>query len=233
MSARCAPSPAEDARRLLRQRGRDLRPRCPRPRQARRASQRRGPKMRQACRYLGLCCRKLRHRCRPSRQACHDSLSLRLPSRRSCQAFPPDSAAGPGESIGIESPTGFELSRTKSAKPDAVRAKRTESKIETRSLNAASEGGDIDGVTDGFRTRDSRNHNPALYQLSYGHQKGAAKHTRPALARKRNRLRQRLSPDPRRPLPGSFDVRVVRLARDAPGARPDHPLNRAREACLE
>lgn len=25
------------------------------------------------------------------------------------------------------------------------------------------------GVTDGSRTRDNRNHNPALYQLSYGH----------------------------------------------------------------
>src|SRR5262249_34656109 len=27
------------------------------------------------------------------------------------------------------------------------------------------------GVTDGVRTRDSWSHNPALYQLSYGHQK--------------------------------------------------------------
>lgn len=27
------------------------------------------------------------------------------------------------------------------------------------------------GVTDGDRTRDNRNHNPALYQLSYGHRK--------------------------------------------------------------
>lgn len=26
-----------------------------------------------------------------------------------------------------------------------------------------------DGVTDGDRTRDNRNHNPGLYQLSYGH----------------------------------------------------------------
>ena len=25
------------------------------------------------------------------------------------------------------------------------------------------------GVTDGDRTRDNRNHNPGLYQLSYGH----------------------------------------------------------------
>lgn len=25
------------------------------------------------------------------------------------------------------------------------------------------------GVTDGARTRDNRNHNPGLYQLSYGH----------------------------------------------------------------
>lgn len=25
------------------------------------------------------------------------------------------------------------------------------------------------GVTDGTRTRDNRNHNPALYHLSYGH----------------------------------------------------------------
>ncbi len=42
------------------------------------------------------------------------------------------------------------------------------------------------GVTDGFRTRDSWNHNPALYQLSYGHQKGAAEHSRrgPACKRK-------------------------------------------------
>ena len=28
-------------------------------------------------------------------------------------------------------------------------------------------------MTDGFRTRDSRNHNPALYQLSYGHHKSS------------------------------------------------------------
>jgi hypothetical protein len=26
-----------------------------------------------------------------------------------------------------------------------------------------------DGVTDGTRTRDNRNHNPGLYQLSYDH----------------------------------------------------------------
>lgn len=26
------------------------------------------------------------------------------------------------------------------------------------------------GVTDGARTRDNRNHNPGLYQLSYSHQ---------------------------------------------------------------
>ena len=26
-----------------------------------------------------------------------------------------------------------------------------------------------DGVTDGARTRDNRNHNPGLYQLSYSH----------------------------------------------------------------
>ena len=28
---------------------------------------------------------------------------------------------------------------------------------------------DINGVTDGARTRDHRNHNPGLYQLSYNH----------------------------------------------------------------
>lgn len=27
----------------------------------------------------------------------------------------------------------------------------------------------INGVTDGARTHDNRNHNPGLYQLSYGH----------------------------------------------------------------
>ena len=27
------------------------------------------------------------------------------------------------------------------------------------------------GVTDGARTHDNRNHNPGLYQLSYGHHK--------------------------------------------------------------
>src|SRR5262249_55454416 len=31
-----------------------------------------------------------------------------------------------------------------------------------------------DGVTDGVRTRDNRNHNPALYQLSYGHRERRA-----------------------------------------------------------
>lgn len=28
-----------------------------------------------------------------------------------------------------------------------------------------------DGVADGTRTRDNRNHNPGLYQLSYSHQR--------------------------------------------------------------
>jgi hypothetical protein len=42
------------------------------------------------------------------------------------------------------------------------------------------------GVTDGFRTRDSWSHNPALYQLSYGHQKSAANHSRPRRPCKRN-----------------------------------------------
>ena len=28
---------------------------------------------------------------------------------------------------------------------------------------------DLDGVNDGARTRDNRNHNPGLYQLSYDH----------------------------------------------------------------
>ncbi len=27
----------------------------------------------------------------------------------------------------------------------------------------------LNGVTDGTRTRDNRNHNPGLYQLSYSH----------------------------------------------------------------
>ena len=40
------------------------------------------------------------------------------------------------------------------------------------------------GVTDGVRTRDNRNHNPALYQLSYGHpQTHWAEKRKPALAR--------------------------------------------------
>ncbi len=40
------------------------------------------------------------------------------------------------------------------------------------------------GVTDGARTRDNRNHNPALYQLSYGHpQTHWAEKRKPALAR--------------------------------------------------
>ena len=33
----------------------------------------------------------------------------------------------------------------------------------------------IGGVTDGDRTRDNRNHNPGLYQLSYGHHQGVAR----------------------------------------------------------
>ena len=28
------------------------------------------------------------------------------------------------------------------------------------------------GVADGTRTHDNRNHNPGLYQLSYGHRRG-------------------------------------------------------------
>ena len=40
------------------------------------------------------------------------------------------------------------------------------------------------GVTDGVRTRDNRNHNPALYQLSYGHpQTHWDEKEKPALAR--------------------------------------------------
>ena len=34
-------------------------------------------------------------------------------------------------------------------------------------------------VTDGVRTRDNRNHNPALYQLSYTHQEGGPEPYRP------------------------------------------------------
>src|SRR5439155_15944989 len=30
------------------------------------------------------------------------------------------------------------------------------------------------GVADGIRTHDNRNHNPGLYQLSYGHRRSAA-----------------------------------------------------------
>ncbi|SJM93350.1 hypothetical protein CRENPOLYSF2_3260004 [Crenothrix polyspora] len=30
----------------------------------------------------------------------------------------------------------------------------------------------FDGVNDGARTRDNRNHNPGLYQLSYAHHNG-------------------------------------------------------------
>ena len=34
---------------------------------------------------------------------------------------------------------------------------------------------DLSGVDDGDRTRDNRNHNPGLYQLSYVHRKGTGK----------------------------------------------------------
>ena len=34
---------------------------------------------------------------------------------------------------------------------------------------APSEGAQFDGVADGTRTHDNRNHNPGLYQLSYSH----------------------------------------------------------------
>ena len=32
----------------------------------------------------------------------------------------------------------------------------------------------MNGVTDGFRTRDNWSHNPVLYQLSYGHREAGA-----------------------------------------------------------
>ena len=38
----------------------------------------------------------------------------------------------------------------------------------------------VDGVADGTRTHDNRNHNPGLYQLSYSHQWFAARAGRPA-----------------------------------------------------
>ena len=42
------------------------------------------------------------------------------------------------------------------------------------------------GVTDGVRTRDNRNHNPALYQLSYGHRDRTLNLTAPIATCKEN-----------------------------------------------
>jgi hypothetical protein len=36
-------------------------------------------------------------------------------------------------------------------------------------------GGDVLGVSDGARTRDNRDHNPVLYQLSYTHHGGRSR----------------------------------------------------------
>ena len=38
----------------------------------------------------------------------------------------------------------------------------------------------VRGVSDGARTRDNRDHNPVLYQLSYTHHGAVAEHTGPA-----------------------------------------------------
>src|SRR6185503_14062001 len=40
-------------------------------------------------------------------------------------------------------------------------------------------GEENNGVADGTRTRDNRNHNPGLYQLSYSHRWTAARETQP------------------------------------------------------
>ena len=40
--------------------------------------------------------------------------------------------------------------------------------------------GVLRGVSDGARTRDNRDHNPVLYQLSYTHHGAATEHTGPA-----------------------------------------------------
>jgi hypothetical protein len=50
------------------------------------------------------------------------------------------------------------------------------------------------GVTDGARTRDHRNHNPGLYQLSYNHHIYAlCNHIKHAFKRKENVFELRIS----------------------------------------
>ncbi len=39
----------------------------------------------------------------------------------------------------------------------------------TQAINSSKAAGEGNGVADGARTHDNRNHNPGLYQLSYSH----------------------------------------------------------------
>ncbi len=61
------------------------------------------------------------------------------------------------------------------------------------------------GVTDGARTHDNRNHNPGLYQLSYGHhrrpKKAPERQRRGILARTHRHADAARKPEPRRPPP--------------------------------
>ena len=81
----------------------------------------------------------------------------------------------PGSSTAISTTT-IKQGPRRSSGPDArsssferagARSAPTASRVGAPSRSES----DSAGVTDGFRTRDSWIHNPALYQLSYGHQK--------------------------------------------------------------
>lgn len=68
----------------------------------------------------------------------------------------------------------------------------------------ATPGREQNGVTDGDRTRDNRNHNPALYQLSYGHRAKTAG----ILPQEGGKSKASTNPDPNQCVTDVFGVSI-------------------------
>ena len=72
--------------------------------------------------------------------------------------------------IGIAKPQDVEIDRAQNRTHDVRIANDEEDEILLR----------MNGVADGARTHDNRNHNPGLYQLSYSHRRSTARQPRDA-----------------------------------------------------
>ena len=89
------------------------------------------------------------------------------------------------------------------------------------------------GASDGIRTRDGRNHNPGLYQLSYARHRGPAK-----LYRKLVRAASLVRPEGLEPPTGGLEIRCSirlsygRIAWQPQGAPSVLQARIARSACL-